>query len=46
MGLFGGSSKSSSTTNYQDYSKNVNADLSSGDLGGGASDNIIAGGDV
>lgn len=46
MGLFGGSSKSSSTTNYHDNSKNVNADFSSGDLAGGASKNIVAGGDV
>ena len=46
MGLFGGSSKSSSTTNYYDSSKNVNADFSSGDLAGGASENIVAGGDV
>lgn len=46
MGLFGGSSKSSSKTYYTDNSTNVSADLSSGDLGGGATDNIIAGGDV
>ena len=48
MGLFRGSSKSSSSTSYKDYSQNQNldVDLSSGDLSSGAQKNIIAGGDL
>jgi len=46
MGLFSSKSKSSSTTSYVDQSTNMNVDLSSGDLTGGATKNIIAGGSV
>lgn len=45
MGLFSSKSKSTSTTNFYDYSKNMNVDLSSGDVGG-SDNNIISAGDV
>ena len=51
MGLFGGSSKSSSksTTTYTDNSRNLNVDLSKGDTlagGGGDSQTMVAGGNL
>lgn len=48
MGLFSSKSKSvsTSTTNYNDTSRNLSVDLSGGDLSTGASKNIIATGDV
>lgn len=46
MGLFSSKSKSSSTTNLYDYSTNISADFSNGDLGGGSDKNIVAGGSV
>lgn len=46
MGLFSSKSSSRSTTNYYDYSRNMSVDLSSGELGGGSDNNIIATGDV
>lgn len=48
MGLFSSKSKSvsTSTTNYNDSSRNLSVDLSGGDLSTGASKNIIATGDV
>ena len=46
MGLFSSKSSSSSTTSYADNSMNMSVDLSSGDLGAGAADNFVAGGDV
>lgn len=46
MGIFSSKSKSSSTTNYYDNSRNLSVDLSSGELGGGSDNNIIATGDV
>ena len=46
MGLFSSSSKSSSKTYVSDYSKNISADFSSGELGSGAKNNIVATGDV
>lgn len=45
MGLFGGSSKSSSKTSYTDNSSNLSVDLSSGDLGG-SDNNIVSQGNV
>lgn len=46
MGLFSSKSKSSSTTNYTDNSRNLSVDLSSGELGAGSDNNIVATGDV
>lgn len=46
MGLFSSKSSSRSTTNYYDYSRNMSVDLSSGELGGGSDNNIVATGDV
>lgn len=46
MGLFSSKSKSSSTTNYTDNSRNLSVDLSTGELGGGSDNNIVATGDV
>lgn len=48
MGLFSSKSKSSSssTTSYTDNSRNINVDLSSGDLASSGGKNIVAGGDV
>lgn len=46
MGIFSSKSKSSSTTNYYDNSRNLSVDLSSGELGGGSDNNIVATGDV
>ena len=46
MGLFSSSSKSSSKTYVTDYSTNISADFSSGELGSGAKNNIVATGDV
>ena len=48
MGLFSSKSKSVSTssTSYTDTSRNINVDLSSGDLSESGGKNIIAGGDV
>lgn len=48
MGLFSSKSKSvsQSTTSYADYSRNINVDLSSGDLASSGGKNIVAGGDV
>ena len=48
MGLFSSKSKSTSksTTTYTDNSRNLNVDLSGGDLSTGASKNIIAGGNI
>ena len=46
MGIFSSKSKSSSTTNYYDNSRNLSVDSSSGELGGGSDNNIVATGDV
>lgn len=46
MGIFSSKSKSSSTTNYTDNSRNLSVDLSSGELGAGSDNNIVATGDV
>ena len=46
MGIFSSKSKSSSTTNYYDNSRNLSVDLSTGELGGGSDNNIVATGDV
>ena len=48
MGLFSSKSKSfsTSTTNYNDTSRNINIDMSTGDLSDAGGKNIIAGGDI
>lgn len=48
MGLFSSKSKSvsQSSTSYTDNSRNINVDLSSGDLASSGGKNIVAGGDV
>lgn len=48
MGLLSSKSKSvsTSTTNYSDTSRNINIDMSTGDLSEAGGKNIIAGGDI
>ena len=46
MGLLSSKSSSKSSTSYADYSRNINVDLSSGDLASSGGKNIVAGGDV
>lgn len=46
MGLFSSKSSSKSSTSYTDTSRNINVDLSSGDLASSGGKNIVAGGDV